>query len=101
MNMERINHKETVTLLPIHDGKVQAAIAEYAFKKEHPAEAAAPRNHIMTTWISEHAADWRAVVETHEGDVILPEDLKNPDVMARYYDEMLRVHESSDNQTLH
>lgn len=92
MNMERMPHREPPKEFPIDHGKIQARVAEWAFKTEHPGVSVG-RNEIMMDWVREHAADWRKVIDAHVGEMVAIDDEAT---LERFYKEMLERHGDSD-----
>ncbi len=97
MNMERMHRIDAPIELPIEHGKIQARVAEHAFKIEHPGVSAG-RNEIMMDWVREHAADWRKVVDAHVGESV---SLSDDEVIELFYKEMLSKHGESGPETVH
>ncbi len=97
MAREGFQRHESHNALPIDHGRVQARLAEYAFKIEHPGVVVG-RNEIMMDWVREHAADWRKVISEHEGESV---PLNDEAVIEKFYREMLSKHGESGDQTIH
>lgn len=97
MSQEGFHKHESHKPLPIDHGRVQARLAEYAFKIEHPGVVVG-RNEIMIDWVREHAADWRKVIDEHKGESVA---LNDESVIEKYYREMLSKHGDSGPETVH
>ena len=97
MSLEGTPRQEARPVFDIEHGKVQARVAEYAFKIEHPGVVVG-RNEIMIDWVREHAADWRKVIEQHEGESV---SLNDEAVIEKFYREMLTKHGESGDETVH